>query len=133
MHISRKSSISLLSPPSPWQSLISYLYKFLILYISYKRNYTIWGLLCPASFTEHIIFKIQLYCNTTPVLHSFLWLNNIWSYESNTFLNPFISWLDIWVTCWPLWTMLLWRSHIHFCGDMFPSLSDTYVGVEFPG
>ena len=74
MPISWNSPILLPSSSSPWQSLTFFLSLYLlIMVISYKYNHTICGLLCLASFTEHIIFKTPLCCNALPVLHSFLW------------------------------------------------------------
>lgn len=61
-----------------------------ILGISYKENHRICGLLCLASFTQHVV-KVHP-CWNVAVLHFFSWLTTCCCMHMLHFIYSFISW-----------------------------------------
>ena len=119
----------------------SVLMDFLILNILYKWNHTKCGLLCPASFTYHNLFKVYLYWNIYQYfIPVYCRIVNIPLFRCTVFFkNPFINgW-----TCglFPLFffffTILNNTAIEHLCtvlhGHLFSNLLSVYLEVEFLG
>ena len=120
----RPSCIQFLSLPQPLANshLLFVSPGLPFLYISYKWNHTIHGLLCMISSLSIRFSRFihTVVCVSVPFLS---WLNDVSLYGHSTFGLPTHHLMGIWWwTFWLLWMMLLWIFMYKFFGGHLISL-----------